>query len=103
MVAEMALAAGASAAVQANHWAQGGRGAINLGNAVVKACEIGPNDVNRFKFLYPLDFDIKAKIHKVSILMTIFCLFCGIKSFSCLSNISGMHLYIWCRQRGVYP
>ena len=43
----------------------GGRGAVDLGKAVVKACDTGPNNINKFKFLYPLDFSIKEKISKV--------------------------------------
>ena len=39
MVRKMALEAGAADAVMSNHWAKGGAGAVNLGRAVVKACE----------------------------------------------------------------
>lgn len=34
----LSLAAGATAAVVANHWAEGGAGATALGSAVIEAC-----------------------------------------------------------------
>ena len=53
--------AGAAAAVTANHWADGGKGAVELAEAVVAACE-KPSD---FKLLYPDDMPIKQKIETV--------------------------------------
>src|SRR5436190_7136615 len=51
-VREVSLAAGARAAVVANHWAKGGEGAADLAEAVWAAAEQGaPN----FKLLYPDD------------------------------------------------
>jgi len=38
MVRTLSLAAGATAAVVANHWAEGGAGAADLGRAVIDAC-----------------------------------------------------------------
>jgi methylenetetrahydrofolate dehydrogenase (NADP+)/methenyltetrahydrofolate cyclohydrolase/formyltetrahydrofolate synthetase len=38
-------------AVPSNHWAEGGKGAVALGEAVIAACEKPSN----FKFLYPLE------------------------------------------------
>lgn len=38
LVRVLSLAAGAKAAVVANHWAEGGAGAVALGAAVVEAC-----------------------------------------------------------------
>lgn len=38
LVRSLSLAAGASAAVVANHWAEGGAGAADLGRAVIEAC-----------------------------------------------------------------
>ena len=35
----LAIAAGAEDAVMANHWAEGGAGAVDLAKAVVAACE----------------------------------------------------------------
>jgi methylenetetrahydrofolate dehydrogenase (NADP+)/methenyltetrahydrofolate cyclohydrolase/formyltetrahydrofolate synthetase len=53
---------GAEDAVVCNHWEIGGKGAVKLAEAVVKACE-KPSD---FKFLYPLDISIKEKIEIIS-------------------------------------
>lgn len=47
----MAKAAGAFDAVRASHWADGGAGAVALGQAVQKASEAPSN----FKFLYDLE------------------------------------------------
>ncbi|RME61226.1 MAG: formate--tetrahydrofolate ligase [Caldilineae bacterium] len=52
---------GARCAVS-NHWAEGGKGAIDLAKAVVEAAE-EPTD---FRFLYDLDQPIKAKIEKIA-------------------------------------
>ena len=49
---------GADAAVVSEHHAYGGRGAVELANAVKTACH-KPTD---FRFLYPLSLPIKAKI-----------------------------------------
>jgi formyltetrahydrofolate synthetase len=59
-----ALAGGARAAVECNHWALGGRGAAALAAAVVEACAAPP--AAPFRFLYPLDLPIKAKIECVA-------------------------------------
>ena len=58
LVRKIALAAGAEDAVMSNHWAEGGLGSIELGKAVMAACEKPGN----FKFLYDLDLPIKEKI-----------------------------------------
>jgi methylenetetrahydrofolate dehydrogenase (NADP+)/methenyltetrahydrofolate cyclohydrolase/formyltetrahydrofolate synthetase len=58
LVEELSLAGGADAAVVSNHWAEGGKGAVALAQAVVKACE----DENKFKFLYDLELPIEEKI-----------------------------------------
>ncbi|KAF2458722.1 formate--tetrahydrofolate ligase-domain-containing protein [Lineolata rhizophorae] len=51
-VREEAVAAGAKDAIPANHWAEGGRGAVELANAVIKAAALPkPN----FKLLYDVD------------------------------------------------
>ncbi len=49
-------------AVVADHFSQGGAGAIELAKAVVKASEM-PSD---FKFLYPLDLPLKDKIQAIA-------------------------------------
>ncbi len=56
-----AEAAGAEAAVTSNHWAEGGKGAVALAEAVVAACE-QPSD---FKLLYPDGESIKQKIETI--------------------------------------
>ena len=61
LVRKLAVAAGAEDAVMSNHWAQGGAGAVNLGKAVIAACE----KPHKFKFLYPLDISIKEKIETI--------------------------------------
>ncbi len=62
VVREAAKAAGAEDAVCSNHWAKGGEGAVDLAEAVVKACE-QPSD---FKFLYDVNDSIKDKIHAIA-------------------------------------
>jgi len=54
--------AGAHAAVVSNHWAEGGKGAQALAEAVVEACE-QPDD---FKLLYPDNLSIKEKIETIA-------------------------------------
>lgn len=49
-------------AVVADHFSQGGKGAIALAEAVVKASEL-PTD---FRFLYPLEYSIKEKIETIA-------------------------------------
>jgi len=58
MIRKAALEAGAEDAIVATHWMEGGKGALKLAEAVVKAAEKPSN----FKFLYPLDLSIKEKI-----------------------------------------
>uniref|UniRef100_A0A0K0FXH1 C-1-tetrahydrofolate synthase, cytoplasmic n=1 Tax=Strongyloides venezuelensis TaxID=75913 RepID=A0A0K0FXH1_STRVS len=48
--------------VISSHWAEGGKGAIKLAEAVVEAC----NKKSDFKFLYPLDIDIPTKIEIIA-------------------------------------
>jgi methylenetetrahydrofolate dehydrogenase (NADP+)/methenyltetrahydrofolate cyclohydrolase/formyltetrahydrofolate synthetase len=62
MVRQAALAAGAMDAVVSRHWMEGGKGAIALAEAVVKACDKPSN----FQFLYPLDQPIKTKIETIA-------------------------------------
>ncbi|KAJ8480462.1 hypothetical protein OPV22_024189 [Ensete ventricosum] len=58
-----ALAAGAFDAVVCTHHAHGGKGAVDLGTAVQRACESQSQTLN---FLYPLDFGIKEKIEAIA-------------------------------------
>ncbi len=62
MISSYAKNRGAFAAVSSNHWAEGGKGARALAEAVVEACEQPSN----FKFLYPLDWPIKRKIEHIA-------------------------------------
>jgi len=61
LVRRLAVAAGAEEAVRANHWAEGGAGAVDLAKAVVAACQKPSN----FRFLYPLEMSIKEKIETI--------------------------------------
>ncbi|MBS59724.1 MAG: formate--tetrahydrofolate ligase [Anaerolineaceae bacterium] len=62
LVRSIALEAGAEDAVMSNHWAEGGAGAIKLGEAVMKAC----NSPANFSFLYQLEMPIKEKIELIA-------------------------------------
>lgn len=44
LVKSLSMAAGATAAVVANHWAEGGAGAADLGRAVIDACAAAKSD-----------------------------------------------------------
>jgi formyltetrahydrofolate synthetase len=61
LIREAALAAGAEDAVVCTHWMHGGKGAVDLAKAVVKAAE----KPTSFKFLYPLEMSIKEKIETI--------------------------------------
>ncbi|KAL0389400.1 UNVERIFIED_CONTAM: Formate--tetrahydrofolate ligase [Sesamum calycinum] len=62
-VRNAALGAGAFDAVICSHHAHGGKGAVDLGIAVQKACE---NVTQPLNFLYPLDISIKEKIEAIA-------------------------------------
>jgi formyltetrahydrofolate synthetase len=62
MVRRAAVAAGAEDAVMSDHWAEGGAGAVALAKAVIAACAKPGN----FRFLYPLEWDIKKKIETIA-------------------------------------
>ena len=61
LVRKIAKEVGAADAVVSNHWAEGGAGAVDLGKAVIAACE----KPGKFEFLYSLDLGIKQKIEKI--------------------------------------
>ena len=61
MARKAAEQAGADAAVVCTHWADGGKGAVDLAEAVVAACE-KPAD---FKLLYGDELSIKEKIETI--------------------------------------
>lgn len=65
LVRSLCVEAGAFAACVANHWALGGAGATDLGNAVIAACEASRSAGSPFRCLYPLDFALKLKIETV--------------------------------------
>ncbi|NWG35689.1 MAG: formate--tetrahydrofolate ligase [Chloroflexi bacterium] len=62
LVRQAALEAGAMDAVVSRHWMEGGKGAIALAEAVIKACEKPSN----FRFLYDLNLPIKEKIEIIA-------------------------------------
>ena len=62
LVREAATEAGAKDAIVCTHWMDGGKGAVQLAEAVLEACE----KPTRFQFLYPLDWPIKQKIEKIA-------------------------------------
>jgi formyltetrahydrofolate synthetase len=62
LVRKAAKEAGAEDAIVCTHWMDGGKGAIQLAEAVLKACE----KPSKFQFLYPLDWTIKQKIEKIT-------------------------------------
>ena len=62
LVREKAIAAGAKDCLVSEVWARGGRGAIGLARAVVRAA----NEKNNFKFLYPLKMPLKDKIRAIA-------------------------------------
>jgi len=64
-VAARAREAGAAAAVTADHWARGGAGARDLGEAVVAACEGARAAPATFRPLYDLDAPVKDKVFRV--------------------------------------
>jgi len=68
MVRAAALEAGAVAAVEANHWAKGGAGAIELARAVQEACATAraAHSESGFRFLYGLDVPIRDKIATIA-------------------------------------
>jgi len=65
LVRKAALEAGAEDAVMSDHWTEGGAGAVALAEAVIAACARPAN----FRFLYPLEWDIKKKIERIAVEM----------------------------------
>ncbi|MBI5294190.1 MAG: formate--tetrahydrofolate ligase [Chloroflexi bacterium] len=62
IVRQAALAAGAMDAVVSTHWADGGKGSIQLAEAVIKAAQ----KPSHFKQLYPVEMSIKEKIETIA-------------------------------------
>ncbi|MCC6299662.1 MAG: formate--tetrahydrofolate ligase [Anaerolineales bacterium] len=63
LIRDAALKMGAMDAVVSTHWADGGKGAKKLAEAVVKAAEMKSS----FNFLYPLESGIKSKIEDIAV------------------------------------
>ena len=61
VIREEAIAAGAEDAVPANHWAEGGAGAVDLAKAVMTAS----SKEKDFKLLYNLDGTIQERIERI--------------------------------------
>ena len=62
LVRKYAVEAGAEGAHKCTHWMHGGKGAIELAEAVMKAA----HKPKQFEFLYPLDLTIKEKIEAIA-------------------------------------
>ena len=63
-IRKASLDAGAFDAVVSNHWAEGGKGAEKLAEAVVQACQATKSE--DFKYLYDLNLPIREKIEIVA-------------------------------------
>eukprot|EP01089_Gocevia_fonbrunei_P016086 TRINITY_DN4903_c0_g2_i1.p1 TRINITY_DN4903_c0_g2~~TRINITY_DN4903_c0_g2_i1.p1 ORF type:complete len:494 (-),score=138.20 TRINITY_DN4903_c0_g2_i1:69-1550(-) len=63
LVVKKAKEAGAYDACLCNHWAEGGKGILELGNALIKVCNEEKKE--KFKFLYGLELGIKEKIETI--------------------------------------
>lgn len=64
VIREEALKAGAEDAITANHWAEGGKGAIELAKGVIKASEKSEHE--KFKLLYDLNGSIQERIEAIA-------------------------------------
>jgi formyltetrahydrofolate synthetase len=62
LLKRVSMEAGAEEAVMSDNWAKGGEGAIELAEAVVRACELPKN----FRFLYELEQPIEEKIRIIA-------------------------------------
>jgi methylenetetrahydrofolate dehydrogenase (NADP+) / methenyltetrahydrofolate cyclohydrolase / formyltetrahydrofolate synthetase len=61
VIREEAIAASAEDAIPANHWAEGGKGAIDLAKGVIAASEKEKD----FKLLYDLEGDVQTRIEAI--------------------------------------
>ncbi|XP_060609543.2 monofunctional C1-tetrahydrofolate synthase, mitochondrial [Anolis sagrei] len=62
LVCKIAKESGASDAVPCNHWSDGGRGAVDLAQAVTRAA----SQPNHFRYLYDLELPITEKIRIIA-------------------------------------
>ena len=65
VVREEALAAGADDAIPANHWAEGGKGAIELAKGVITAS----SKAKDFRLLYDLNGSVQERIERIGKIM----------------------------------
>ena len=65
VVREEALAAGATDAIPANHWAEGGKGAVDLAKGVINASK----EQKDFKLLYDLNGTVQERIERIGRVM----------------------------------
>lgn len=67
VIEEEAVKAGATAAIPSNHWAEGGKGAIELAKGIIKAANSQENGAN-FKFLYDTtkDSSVESRIEAIA-------------------------------------
>ena len=65
VVREEALAAGADDAIPANHWAEGGKGAVDLAKGVISASAKDKD----FKLLYDLSGNVQERIERIGKIM----------------------------------
>ena len=65
IIREEALKAGAVDAIPANHWAEGGKGAVDLAKGVIAACAQEKN----FKLLYDIEGSVQERIEKIGKIM----------------------------------
>lgn len=66
MVRRAALAHGAAAAAVATNWTDGGAGATELADALIKTCDVHSTAADDFKLLYDLDTTIETKIETIA-------------------------------------
>ena len=65
VIREEALAAGADDAIPANHWAEGGKGAIDLAKGVIASSA----KEKKFKLLYDLNGNVQERIERIGKIM----------------------------------
>ena len=61
VIRKEALSAGADDAIPANHWAEGGKGAVDLAKGVIKSSSKDKN----FKLLYDLEGNVQDRIERI--------------------------------------
>mmetsp|Transcript_3994 Transcript_3994/g.4427 ORF Transcript_3994/g.4427 Transcript_3994/m.4427 type:complete len:947 (-) Transcript_3994:54-2894(-) len=63
VIKEEALKAGATDAIVSNHWEEGGKGAVELGQGIIEACN---SQDKQFKFLYESEKSVEEKINAIA-------------------------------------